>query len=225
MHRATATREIGRKSSPSGGRSRRAPTKFLFCSVTNLISLENTGELCKPANATLQATAADMYNVNLVLTAELAADYFSLRELDAETRVVQESVDIQQKGLQSGGEPSCRRSRLRARPGAAADPARFHGHATVPGAAATRTVRTRHRGADRKSRLHLQRSGRTAACALRRRSRWVCLPTCWSGGPMSLPPSATWRTRTPKSELPPQRFIRNSPSPAAADFRAPTSPT
>ena len=41
-----------------------------------------------------------MYNVQLVLTAELAADYFSLRELDAETKVVQDSVDIQQKGLQ-----------------------------------------------------------------------------------------------------------------------------
>ena len=52
------------------------------------------------SNAALQATAADMYNVNLVLTAELAADYFSLRELDAETKVVQESVDIQRKGLQ-----------------------------------------------------------------------------------------------------------------------------
>ena len=38
--------------------------------------------------------------MNLVLTAELAADYFSLRELDAETQVVQESVTIQQKGLQ-----------------------------------------------------------------------------------------------------------------------------
>ncbi len=52
------------------------------------------------SNATLQATAAQMYNVQLVLTAELAADYFSLRELDAETKVVQDSVDIQQKGLQ-----------------------------------------------------------------------------------------------------------------------------
>jgi len=51
------------------------------------------------ANASLQGTAADLYNVNLVLTAELAADYFSLRELDAETQVVQESVTIQQKGL------------------------------------------------------------------------------------------------------------------------------
>jgi outer membrane protein, multidrug efflux system len=52
------------------------------------------------SNANLQGSAADMYNVQLVLTAELAADYFSLRELDAETQVVQESVDIQQKGLQ-----------------------------------------------------------------------------------------------------------------------------
>ena len=52
------------------------------------------------SNANLQSTAADMYNVNLVLTSELAADYFSLRELDAETQVVQESVNIQQKGLE-----------------------------------------------------------------------------------------------------------------------------
>ena len=52
------------------------------------------------SNANLQGTAADLYNVNLVLTAELAADYFSLRELDAETQVVKESVEIQQRGLQ-----------------------------------------------------------------------------------------------------------------------------
>lgn len=51
------------------------------------------------ANASLQSTAADLQNVQLVLTAELAADYFSLRELDAETQVVQESVKIQQQGL------------------------------------------------------------------------------------------------------------------------------
>ncbi len=52
------------------------------------------------SNANLQGTAADLYNVNLVLTAELAADYFSLRELDAETAVVKDSVAIQQRGLQ-----------------------------------------------------------------------------------------------------------------------------
>src|SRR6516164_8994629 len=52
------------------------------------------------ANANLQATADDLKNVQLVLTSELAADYFTLRELDAETQVVKESVDIEQKGLQ-----------------------------------------------------------------------------------------------------------------------------
>ena len=52
------------------------------------------------ANASLQSTAADLANVQLVLTAELAADYFTLRELDAEYRVVEESVDYQRKSLQ-----------------------------------------------------------------------------------------------------------------------------
>ncbi len=52
------------------------------------------------ANASLQASAADLENVRLVLTAELAADYFTLRELDAEYLVVQESVRYQQKALE-----------------------------------------------------------------------------------------------------------------------------
>ena len=51
------------------------------------------------ANANLQGTAADLQNVQLVLTAELAADYFSVRELDSEYQVVQESVKIQREGL------------------------------------------------------------------------------------------------------------------------------
>lgn len=51
------------------------------------------------ANASLQATAAALENVRLVLTAELAADYFNLRELDREAEVVRQSVEIQQKGL------------------------------------------------------------------------------------------------------------------------------
>jgi multidrug efflux system outer membrane protein len=51
------------------------------------------------ANASLQSSAADLGNVQLVLTAELAADYFTLRELDAEYNVVEESVDYQRKAL------------------------------------------------------------------------------------------------------------------------------
>lgn len=51
------------------------------------------------ANASLQASAADLGNIRLVLSAELAADYFNLRELDREAGVVRQSVEIQQKGL------------------------------------------------------------------------------------------------------------------------------
>src|ERR1035438_7430716 len=51
------------------------------------------------ANASLQGSAANLENIRLVLSAELAADYFNLRELDREAGVVRESVEIQQKGL------------------------------------------------------------------------------------------------------------------------------
>ncbi len=51
------------------------------------------------ANASLQGSAADLENVRLVLTAELAGDYFNLRESDREAGVVRQSVEIQQKGL------------------------------------------------------------------------------------------------------------------------------
>jgi len=51
------------------------------------------------ANASLAGSAADLANVRLVLTAELAADYFNLRELDREAGVVRESVEIEKKGL------------------------------------------------------------------------------------------------------------------------------
>jgi outer membrane protein, multidrug efflux system len=51
------------------------------------------------SNASLQGTAADLENTRLVLTAELAGDYFNLRESDREADVVLESVEIQQKGM------------------------------------------------------------------------------------------------------------------------------
>src|ERR1700730_13678911 len=51
------------------------------------------------SHANLQGTAADLQNVQLVFTPQLAAGYFSLRELDAESEVVQESVKIQQQGM------------------------------------------------------------------------------------------------------------------------------
>lgn len=51
------------------------------------------------ANAAYQASAAALENVRLVITAELAVDYFTLRELDAEIAVVDSSVDYQGKSL------------------------------------------------------------------------------------------------------------------------------
>jgi len=52
------------------------------------------------ANATYQASAADLENVRLTITSEVAADFFQLRELDAEMAVVRKAIDYEQKGLQ-----------------------------------------------------------------------------------------------------------------------------
>lgn len=51
------------------------------------------------ANASYQASAAALENVRLVITSELAVDYFTLRELDAEIAVVNASVEAQTKSL------------------------------------------------------------------------------------------------------------------------------
>jgi NodT family efflux transporter outer membrane factor (OMF) lipoprotein len=51
------------------------------------------------ANASLQASAADLENVRLLISSELAADYFQLRELDAELGVVQKAIDFEKEGL------------------------------------------------------------------------------------------------------------------------------
>lgn len=51
------------------------------------------------ANASYQSSAASLENVRLVITSELAVDYFTLRELDAEIAVVDSSVEYQDKSL------------------------------------------------------------------------------------------------------------------------------
>jgi outer membrane protein, multidrug efflux system len=51
------------------------------------------------AQAAYQANAADLQNVQLVLTAELAADYFTLRQLDSEIGILNRTVVTLQKGL------------------------------------------------------------------------------------------------------------------------------
>lgn len=51
------------------------------------------------ANAGYQASAADLGNVRLSITAELAGDFFQLRELDAEMDVVRKAIEFEQKGM------------------------------------------------------------------------------------------------------------------------------
>lgn len=51
------------------------------------------------AEAAYQASAADLENVRLVITAELAGDYFSLRELDTEIGILNRTVQALQKGF------------------------------------------------------------------------------------------------------------------------------
>jgi NodT family efflux transporter outer membrane factor (OMF) lipoprotein len=51
------------------------------------------------AQASLQANAADFENMRLILTAELAADYFSMRQLDTQIALLLRTVDTLQKGL------------------------------------------------------------------------------------------------------------------------------
>ncbi len=53
----------------------------------------------RSAEAQLQANAADLENIRLVLTSELAADYFQLRSLDSEIADVIDVIGFEQKGL------------------------------------------------------------------------------------------------------------------------------
>lgn len=52
------------------------------------------------AQASYQASAAGLENVRLVITAELAGDYFTLRQLDTELGILNRTVETLQKGLQ-----------------------------------------------------------------------------------------------------------------------------
>jgi len=51
------------------------------------------------AKASAQQAGDDLANARLVLTADLASDYFAMRELDAEIDVLNRSVELQRKAL------------------------------------------------------------------------------------------------------------------------------
>jgi outer membrane protein, multidrug efflux system len=51
------------------------------------------------ANAQYQSSAAALENARLLITSELAGDYFNLRESDAEIKVVDQAASFEQRGL------------------------------------------------------------------------------------------------------------------------------
>ncbi len=51
------------------------------------------------AQASFQASAADLENVRLILSAELAADYFTIRQIDTQLSLYARTVETLQKGL------------------------------------------------------------------------------------------------------------------------------
>jgi len=52
------------------------------------------------AQANYQASAANLENVRLLITAQLAGDYFTLRQVDTELGILNRTVETLQKGLQ-----------------------------------------------------------------------------------------------------------------------------
>jgi multidrug efflux system outer membrane protein len=52
------------------------------------------------AEASYQASAADMQNIQLLVTAELAGDYFTLRQTDTEIEILKNTVESLEKGLE-----------------------------------------------------------------------------------------------------------------------------
>ena len=54
------------------------------------------------AEAAYQANTADTENVRLLVTSQLAGDYFSLRQLDSELGILNRTVDALQKGSGAG---------------------------------------------------------------------------------------------------------------------------
>jgi outer membrane protein, multidrug efflux system len=52
------------------------------------------------AEASYQASAANLENVRLVVTAELAGDYFTLRQLDSELGILNRTVETLRRGLE-----------------------------------------------------------------------------------------------------------------------------
>ncbi len=74
----------------SQARSRKTVIPFPSASVMKWILFGKRRRTIEAAQASFQASAADLESVRLVLTAELAADYFTLRQIDTQLASIRE---------------------------------------------------------------------------------------------------------------------------------------
>ena len=147
-----------------------------------------------------QATAADLANVQLSLQAELAIDYFELRGLDAQKKLLDSTVESYREGAGADADAATRaewprrwmwrRRKRNLRPRAprsidvGVNRAAFeHAIAVLVGKPASTFS-----------------SSTAVACKRRRRRcRRECRPICWSGGPISPRPRGECKRPTRKS--------------------------
>ncbi len=156
-----------------------------------------------------QSSAADLANTRLSLQAELAVDYFQLRTLDADIRLLEDTArsyerslklteNRHENGIASGADIAQAQTQLETTRAQAIDlgvqrAALEHAIAVLMG-----------------SRPPTSRSRRPSWRPSRRSSRSACRPTCSSGGPTSPRPSATWRRPMRRSASPCRRTTRRS---------------
>ena len=115
------------------------------------------------AKASAEQSADDLANARLVLTTDLATDYFSMRELDAEIDVLNQSVQAAAEGARLRERRARSRLGVGARRVAAEVAARFDARAGAVAAESARAVRTRDRRAGRRARAAVR--DRTRKCS------------------------------------------------------------
>ncbi len=160
--------------------------------------------------ASAEQSAADFENTRLVLTADLATNYFNLRSTDIELDVLMRSIALQRRAL---GLVSARHD-LGAVSGLEVAQQQALLDTTLVQVDLLRRQRSMFEHAiatltGTPAPLFALAPG-SEASASRRRCRSACRPTCSSGGPTSPRRSARWRPPMRRSASRPRRSIRAS---------------
>ena len=169
------------------------------------------------ARARLTASADDLESSKLTIQAEVAIDYFTLRSLDAQDQLLEETAVAYRRSLEltqnrrKGGiatdlDVSQAETQLATTeaqiPAVQLQRATFlHALAVLCGQPAPAFRAERHPG---RARRRPERPSMPAPA-----SRWPSPANCWNAGPILPPPSASWPPPTRMSAWPTPRSIRS----------------